>query len=93
MKKHCTILNKKYKVKRGNSADYGECDFDKRTILINKDLSGPEYLRTLIHECLHGLLFELKYDLDDKTEHLLINNIEEHVIDYWLRDYLIPPTQ
>jgi hypothetical protein len=36
--------------------DFGQMDFDKRTIFIRKGMSSEENFDTLMHECVHACL-------------------------------------
>lgn len=46
---------------------HGMIFFDKKEIWISQGMDMDETLATLIHECLHGLFFEIGKDLDHKT--------------------------
>jgi DNA-dependent RNA polymerase auxiliary subunit epsilon len=57
------ILGRKYKIKQGkgltfqNMAVLGLCDNNTRTIYLEKDQDEHIKKETLLHECVHALLF------------------------------------
>lgn len=87
MVKRVTIKGKKYKIKRvahsvlkkflRNSEGFvfGACDFEGRTIYINKVLTGQGYDETLRHEMVHAFFKEsgLDYEVDFARDEMLID--------------------
>ena len=56
-----TILGQKYRIivnkhKLTNPSYYGECDFEKKQIVINDELDIEEKWRTLGHEVFHAMV-------------------------------------
>ncbi len=63
---------------RRNKNNLGICDEHRGEILIRKDLSEDEKLKTLVHELLHAMEFEYQI----KMPHDAVYQYEEAIFDF-----------
>lgn len=55
--------------------DYGDCDFEDRTIRIHKNLSDREAFGTIIHECVHAAAPDLTEEAVERIEYAIMQGL------------------
>jgi hypothetical protein len=68
---------KNLKDDKGNAC-YGLCEFSSKTIFIDSGIKNKkDFIGTLIHEVIHGVLFSVHIELDPIIEEAIAANIEK----------------
>lgn len=74
--KNINILGLTYTIEEVEQVDkntrlFGEVDFVKQTIKIEKGLTEEKKLNVLLHEVLHAIFAELNFTNENENEHLI----------------------
>lgn len=72
------ILGHEYKIRRKRMKDYAWIDYDTHTIWIRSGLDADTAQSSLLHECIHGILFRSGngYQLDKSLEESIVRALE-----------------
>lgn len=60
---------------------YGQITYDKKLIEITEGQTPQEYLDTVIHEVMHGIIEEYEVKMDRRKEEKFVTNISNHLTD------------
>ncbi len=81
----------KFSIEYKQMSDYGQLHFEKRTILIRKNLKEEDILDTILHEVVHACfsLSGLGYLIDNENmEEALVRAVENLVVPIFKREHL-----
>lgn len=72
------LLGKPYKIRRKRMKEHAWIDYDKQTIWIRSGLSAEAAESSLLHECIHGILFQSGngYMLQTTVEESIVRSLE-----------------
>lgn len=60
---------------------YGQITYDKKLIEITEGQTPQEYLDTVIHEVMHGIIEEYEVAMDKRKEEKFVTKISNHLTD------------
>lgn len=72
------ILGAEYKIRRKRMKHHAWIEFDKKTIWIRSGLTTDAAQSSLLHECIHGILFQSgnSYMLNTEMEESIVRALE-----------------
>ena len=72
------ILGEPFKVRRKRMKEFGICDSDAKTIWLRSGLKGDAAITTLLHECIHAILFRSgnSFSIASEAEESIVRALE-----------------
>lgn len=89
-----TIKGQSWKVKRksklihNGSECYGLCEYESRTIYLERGLKGKKLIETFLHEYIHAVLYEMHLDVGEVIEEAVANGISIAITDLFRRFFV-----